>query len=297
MPYSSEFEAAVGSFLQNYAASKGLRSQQSEQRIRERQANRADQMAQVQMNEAGYDVLPMPKIEAPPGQNFAQKVGRFLSGGGDESDSIVMKTHPSVRESEIAGEHQFDLSRDQARFSNDRAVEELKAALQSRIEQSRESAADRRNNADNATRLQVAGMDKSVQRDKLDAGERDAFFDQAVAASNGDPVRAQTNVGTYQMPQAVRFKASRADYYAAAARYRDRKAELTREGIEARGGGGGFLPPPGVKPPPTATPRTSVQPSAGTLKPLAESDKQAAQKDAGFAAHLASLGYMKGRDF
>lgn len=299
MPYSSEFEAAVGGFLQNYAAVRGLKIQEGEAADRRRQAKRADQMARVQMNEAGYDEIQMPTIQAPPGQNFAQKVGRFLSGP-EQPDTIVMKTHPSTRETEIAGNQQFETGRDQSHFKNDLAVEELRGALQSRLDANRQTHEDARNRDDNSTRLAVAGMEKGARREVLNAGLRDAFFDQAVAASGGDPVRAQTNVGTYQMADAIKFKASRADYYAAAARYNDRKAELTREGIASRGGGG-FMPPPGVKPPTgrpaSNTPKTAVQPSSGSLAPLADVDRQAAQKDPGFAAHLQSLGYVKGRDF
>jgi hypothetical protein len=294
----SAFEAAVAGFLQGYGTVSGIRQQRQEAADRSRAANRADQMARIQINEAGYDEVPMPKIEAPPGQNILQKVGRFLSGP-EQPSSIVVKTHPSVRETEISGAQQFETGRDQARFGNERAVTELQGALQARLDANRQAHEDARNAADNRTRLAVAGMEKGSRSDVLKASLRDAFFDQAVAAANGDPVQAQRNVGTYQMSDAVKFKASRADYYAAAARYSDRKAELTREGIAARGGS--FMPPPGVKPPagrPASNPtKQAVQPSQGTLVPLGASDKQAAQKDPGFAAHLQSLGYVKGRDF
>jgi hypothetical protein len=314
MPYSSGFEAAVGNFLQTYAGMRGLQQQAGEAADRRRQAKRADQLGQIEMADRGYTTLQMPTVQPP---SFEQGVGRrvlngvrdFLSGGPDEPSSIVMKVSPSIREGEIANEQQFTTGRDTARFSNDRAVEELRGAIQTRLDANRQTHEDARNAADNRTRLAVAGMEKGAQREHIDAGLRDSFFDQAVAASNGDVQAAMQNVGKYQMASAVRYKASRADYYAAAARFRDRKAELAREGYQNReeiaaqrnaiwGPPPGIKPPPGIRPVPVAPtggkPGDIVLPNASTPRPALKSvDLAHAKRDPGFKEWLMRQGYTQ----
>lgn len=300
MPYNSGFEAAVGSFLQNYAAMRGLKQQDQESALRKRQADRADQMQQIQMGEAGYDVLPMPKVEQPPGQSFFQRVGHFLAGGDAEPGSIVMKTHPSVHEQDVASEHEFQTSRDQSVYNREMAVEKLRASINAATERMRQDREDARNNADNATRLKVAGMENAPRMAATQRGEREALADSAVEAAGGDYMKAGQILATNRPGDAVRVGMTDADLQAAAQRFADRRAQLTREGIESREGmaairAGSFMPPPGVAPPPGRA--TSPSPPLVKLAPLAESDKQAARSNPAFAAHLQALGYKPGVDF
>lgn len=236
MPYSSGFEAGVGQFLQNYAAMKGLKMQQGEADDRRRAMKRADELQKVQLDQAGYDVLPMPKIERPPAQGFAQNVGRFLSdhfgGGSPEPGEIVMKTHPSQHEKDVAESEAFTTSRDAAAFGQQQAIEQLRAGIAASQERYRQGQENSRNNADNATRLQIAGMERGAQARKLDNDERDAFFDSAVEAAGGDAVQAMKNAERFQKAKAVQYHATRTDYHAAAARYRDRRAALEGRRID-----------------------------------------------------------------
>lgn len=128
----SSFESLVGQFLNSYGMVKGMKRDQSEQKIREQAAKRADQLEQVKLNEAGYDRLTMPTIQAPPpgDQNFAQKVGGFLSdhfGSKDQPQEIVMKTHPSAHDEDVANEQQFITGRDERAFAHTDLLEGIKA--------------------------------------------------------------------------------------------------------------------------------------------------------------------------
>jgi hypothetical protein len=188
--YVSPFEAAVGNFLSSYAAMKGLRMQQGEAADRRKQAQRADQMARIQMNEAGYDEVQMPTIEAPPGQSWAQRIGRMISGGPEQPGSIVMKTHPSIHEQDLAGERDFITGRDTANFAHQDLLEAIKAKNERALNADRESGADRRNTQDNATRLQSTAMEVAPRTRALTNDERASFAHDAVWAAQGSGVAA-----------------------------------------------------------------------------------------------------------
>lgn len=233
----SPFAAAVGSFLQTYSTVSGIKQDKQAAADRKRAANRADELQRIQMDQAGYDEITMPTIEAPPPQNFeqgvAQHLRQFFSGGPDEPGSIVVKTHPSAHDTDM-----------QAQFQNERDLESMREAIATNRfnatqagENARaaatQSGENARSAANNATSLKVAGIDHSVQAQALADRQRTEFFDTALQAAGGDAVQAMSNVEKYQMPQARKFGATRTDYHAAAARYRDSKAALTREGIDA----------------------------------------------------------------
>lgn len=289
----SSFESLVGNFLNSYGAVKGIQRDRSEQAIREQQAKRQDQMAQVQLDEAGYSRLTMPTIGPPPDESFTQKVGRFLSGGTPAPSEVIVKTHPSAHDTDVANAQAFETSRDTAHYANERAIEELKIAAQT---------AESRNR--NKTAITVAGIDHDAQSRALEDKQRTEFFDNAVAEAGGDPVQAMKNVERFQMPQAKKYGATRMDYHAAAARrnapgeeLKKARAELDLQRAGQVAGQSQFMAPPGVKPPPGPKTAAPSPTAAARLSPLADTDKQAAQKDPGFASHLQSLGYVKGRDF
>lgn len=164
MPYPpSSFESMVGNFLNSYGAVKGIQRDRSEQAIREQAAKRQDQMAQVQLDEAGYDRLTMPTIGAPPDQSFAQKVGRFLSGGTPAPSEIIVKTHPSAHDTDVANAQAFETSRDTARFGQQTLLEGIKAQQAAALEKARQDAENQRASGHDAARIKAAGISATAR--------------------------------------------------------------------------------------------------------------------------------------
>lgn len=299
MPYPpSSFESGVAGFLNTLSAVQGIKANKQETRIRKQAADRADQMEQVKLDEAGYDRITMPTIEAPPDQSFAQSVGSYLSKhfrGGDEPQSVVMKTHPSAHDTNVANEQAFITSRDAVHFQTERDLEGMKAALAVKLERDRQTQENSRSAANNRTSIAVAGIDHSVQERAFAQKERQQVIDDAIGAAGGHAKQAWDSI-----PPAVRKKygLTSIDMNAAVDRRNAPAEELKRARAELDLQRAGqisaqstFLP--GVKPPPAAP--VGVAPLG--RQPLAASDKAAAQKDAAFAAHLKSLGYVKGQDY
>jgi hypothetical protein len=219
----SSFEALVGSFLKSYSAVKGIQHDAAEQKIRQRQADRADQMQRIQMDEAGYDEIAMPTIEAPPGQSFAQKVGRFLSGGPEQPGPIVMKTHQSQREREIqdaGAAHTADREDTQAYGL------ELEAL---RAKNDRERTA-----MNNRTQIQVAGMQK--QPNAQDATKNDLAIKHQVINDAIDATSGRAQEAYDQLPADVKrkYRIGANDMNAGVERWRNSRAMLAREGIQSR---------------------------------------------------------------
>ena len=310
----SGFEQGVAAFFGTYNAGKEQQRQQQEQALRKRQADAADQEAQVRLNEAGYDRITMPTIQAPPDQSFASKVGSFLHGGPAEPSTIVMKTHPSGADEAAARNEAFITSRDTAHFQTERDLGQMKAAIEQQRFNATQAGLDRRAAGVQAGENYRAGLYRATSKAALGQTAKHSVVDDAIDATGGYAKPAWDAI-----PPAVRkqYGLTSTDMNAGTQRFMDRKAQLTREGIagqneRAAAKGGGFLAPPGVKPPPvsSAAPMPADQrgvaepaiagphsPRAAPLQPLADSDKQAATKDPAFAAHLASLGYVRGRDF
>ena len=268
----SSFESAVAGFLQAYGTVSGIKADKQAAADRKRAADNADAMQQVQLKEAGYDRITMPTIQAPPSpdQSFAQSVGHtlknYFSGGSDQPSSIIMKTHPSARDTEIAGNQTFELGRDQAHFTNERDVATIREQAANTRNQNTINAENTRATARNATDVQVAGLNHEIQARALFQGQRDKFFTDAVAAAGGDPVQAMKNVEQFQMPQARAYRATRTDYHAAAARLnapaeelKKARAELDLQRAAQLSGTGSKLLPkdlngaPRPPPPPAAT--------------------------------------------
>ena len=120
-PYPpSSFESGVAAFLNSYSLVSGIKADKQAAADRKRAADNADAMQQVQLKEAGYDRITMPTIQAPPNpdQSFAQKVGGYLSnhfgGGNDMPSEVLMKTHASARDTEIANAQTYQTGRDTA---------------------------------------------------------------------------------------------------------------------------------------------------------------------------------------
>lgn len=232
----SPFESAVGGFLQGYNTTSGIRQRKQEAALQKRQADRADQLAQVQLGQQGYDVLQMPKVEAPPDQNLFQKVGFWLQHRNDEPQSIVMKTHPSVHETDVQNQESFAREQAQAGFSNQRAIEELRAAISAKELAAREAGADRRNREDNATSIRVAEMNNAPRQQQTALEDKHAFIDDALAAAGGNALTAIHNVASNPklLARAQALGLNRFDYAAGEQRFGDRKAQLSRETIQSR---------------------------------------------------------------
>lgn len=219
----SGFEALVGNFLSSYAQMKGLKMQQRESDQRAQQAKTADQLAQIQMNEAGYDRISLPKIEAPPDQGFFSKVGHFLSGGPEQPGLIVMKTHQSTRERETQDArtaHVADVAESE-RF--DLELEGIKAANE------RE-----RTRMNNRTQITVAGMQKQpnaqdATKDEIDIKHQ--IIDDAINANGGYAQKAYD-----QIPGDVKrkYRIGATDMNAGTQRFTDRRAALAREAVQSR---------------------------------------------------------------
>ena len=287
----SPFEAAVAGFLGSYGAAKDRRAQSAELALRKRQADAADQEAQVRLNEAGYDRITMPTIQAPPDQSFASKVGSYLSGGPDQPSTIVMKTHPSGSDEAAARNEAFITGRDATAQQNARDIEQMRTAIETQRFNATQAGEDRRAAAAQAGENYRAGLSRATTKAALGQTAKHSVVDDAIDATGGYAERAWNSIPAKMKAQ---YGITITDMNAGTQRFMDRKAQLTREGIagqndRAAAKGGGFLGAgPGVAPPPAA---------AGGLAPLAPSDKQAAATDPGFAAHLVQRGYVKGRDF
>lgn len=237
MPYPpSGFESAVGGFLQGYSTVSDIRQRKQAAAAQKKASERADQMQKVQLDQAGYDEITMPKIEAPPDQNFMQRVGHFLMHRNDEPQSIVMKTHPSVHETDVQNQQTFARSQSEASFANQRAIEDLRAAISARDTSVREAGADRRNDADNATSLRIAGMNNAPRQQQTALEDKHAFIDDAIAASGGNALTAIHNIASNPrlMARAQALGLNRFDYAAGEQRFSDRRAQLSREGIQSR---------------------------------------------------------------
>jgi hypothetical protein len=230
----SNFESLVGSFLQSYTAMKASRRADAEQDIRDRQAKRADQLQRIQLDESGYDEIPMPKIGPPPGQSWTQRLGRMISGGPEQPAAIVMKTHQSSRERELANASAARVADREDQQSYGLELEGVRARDARALQAEREAGADRRNREDNAASLRRTSIEVAPRAQAQTDQQRREFFDNAVAAAGGDAVQAMKNVEQFQLPLARKFGATRIDYHAAAARYRDSRAALTRESIASR---------------------------------------------------------------
>ncbi|MDQ6689069.1 MAG: hypothetical protein M3Z18_00975 [Gemmatimonadota bacterium] len=245
----SPWEAGVAGFLNSYAAMKGLRIQEQDAADRKQAATDADQLNQVRLGEAGYTRQTMPKIEAPPDQSFEQKIGSFLSNhfgsGSSEPSSFLVKDHPSVRESEIANEQTFDLTRDAAHFKNERDIEGIRAAIETNRTNKVIAAENTRSAANNRTSIAVANIDHATQHEALGNTEKHAVVDDAINATGGYAQNAWN-----QIPDATKkkYNLTPLDMNAGTQRFMDRKAELaresnaTREDIAAQRGGTQIMP-------------------------------------------------------
>jgi hypothetical protein len=283
----SGFEQGVAAFFGTYNAGKEQQRQQQEQALRKRQADTADQEAQVRLNEAGYDRITMPTIQAPPDQSFASRVGNFLHGGPAEPGSIVMKTHPSVRETEIAGARQAHLTDVAASDQHDLMMEALRAADARKLEADRNAGADRRNNADNATRVQTTGMEVAPRIRAQAADEKAIFAHDAVWAAQGSGVDAIKAVmaDPRQMARAKTLGITPIDYAKAQQDFGDRFT------AKSKGEGGGTMLPHDLNGAPITAP------GGGSQRPLTSAEKGQAQRDPAYAAQLSGAGYKKGVDF
>jgi hypothetical protein len=319
----SPFEAAVAGFLGTYGASKDRQKQSAELALRKRQADTADQEATVRLANEGYSRITMPTIQAPPDQSFASRVGSFLHGGLDQPSSIVMKTGPSSADEAATRNEAFVTSRDVTSQANARELESMRAAIAANAQAAddRRAAAAQTGENTRAAAAQAgenyrAGLYRATSKAALGQTAKHSVVDDAIDATGGYAERAWNSIPDNVKKQ---YGITVTDMNAGTQRFTDRKAQLTREGIagqneRAAAKGGGFLAPPGVKPPPPVS--SAVAPTAGDprgaasapipgprspraapLQPLADSDKQAATQDPAFAAHLASLGYVRGRDF
>jgi len=313
----SPFEAAVAGFLGTYGASKDRQKQSAELALRKRQADTADQEATVRLANEGYSRITMPTIQAPPDQSFASKVGSFLHSQPEPS-TIVMKTGPSAADEAAARNEAFITGRDTAAHQSAADVEAMRAAIQQQQFTATQAGEDRRAAAAQAGENYRAGLYRATSKAALGQTAKHSVVDDAIDATGGYARPAWNSIPDNVKKQ---YGLTITDMNAGTQRFTDRKAQLTREGIagqneRAANKGGGFLAPPGVKPPPPVSsavattagdPRgaasapipgpRSPRPQTAPLQPLADSDKQAATQDPAFAAHLASLGYVRGRDF
>jgi hypothetical protein len=235
MPYPpSNFEALVGSFLQSYTAMRASRRADAESDIRDRQAKRADQLQRIQMDEAGYDEIAMPKIGPPPDQGFFGKVGQFLSGGPDQPGPIVMKTHQSTREREqidARAAHLADVS-EQERYGLE--LEGIRAANARKLEAERQAGDMARTVANNRTQLQVAGIQK--QPNLQDATKDDLAIKHQVINDAIDATGGHAQEAYDQLPADVKrkYRIGANDMNAGVERWRNSRAMLTRETIQSR---------------------------------------------------------------
>jgi hypothetical protein len=268
----------------------GVKRQKQEDTLRKRQADTADQEATVRLANEGYTRLQTPTIVAPPDQSFASRVGSYLHGGPPDPSTFLVKDHPSSADEAAARNEAFITSRDAAISARDLQVAGVRVAGETARD-----AADRASREKIAADTQAgenyrAGLYRATSKAALGQTAKHSVVDDAIDATGGYAQKAWDRI-----PPAVKkqYGLTPLDMNAGTQRFMDRKAQLTREGMQSREDiaaqrGGGFLAPPGVKAPPAA---------GVVLPPLADSDKQAAATDPGFAAHLAQRGYVKGRDF
>ena len=214
-------------------------------RDRKRAADNADAMQKVQLDEAGYDRITMPTIQAPPGQNFAQKVGSYLSGGSDQPTSIIMKTHVSAHDTDVANAQSFELARDSAHFKNERDIEAMRTAIEAQRFNATQAGEDRRAAAAQAGENYRAGLYRATSKAALGQTAKHSVVDDAIDATGGYAERAWNSIPASVKKQ---YGLTLTDMNAGTQRFTDRKAALTREGIDAANeraaarGGSGMLP-------------------------------------------------------
>lgn len=251
-PYPpSNFAAAVGSFLDSYALVSGIKSQRRMDRMAMQRAESEKAVRQADLYDRGYTEQKMPEILRPPATSWEQSVGRFLKdrlgGGPEEPGTFLTKTHPSVRETEIAGARQAHVADVAEEERYGLMLEGVKAADARKLEADRNAGDTERTRMSNATSLRVAGMNREPTamqaRDDREA-QTVAGVERAIQAANGN---AQVAHQLYHA--ANRGQNVPAEYFMAAAqRFTERKAVLaeadrqSREGIAAtrRGSGSAF---------------------------------------------------------
>ena len=303
--------------MQGYSLVSGIKHQKKEDRLAKQRADAADQEAQVRLNEAGYTRITNPVVSplrhitgtdaqglvqlsgpnlptsgpapsADPNRSFAQRIGDFLRGGNDQSDnSIIVKDHPSVRETEIAGARQAHLTDVAASDQHDLMMEALRAADARKLEADRNAGADRRNNADNATRVQTTGMEVAPRAAALREQQQATFAHDAVWAAQGSGVDAIKAVmaDPRQMARAKALGITPIDYAKAQQDFGDRFT------AKSKGEGGSTMLPHDLNGAPIAAP------GGGSQRPLTPAEKGQAQRDPAYAAQLSGAGYKKGVDF
>lgn len=301
MPDQSGFAAAVGGFLQGYQATSQIKADRAAERRKDAALRMQQQEEDLRLQQAGYDRLTMPTVEAPPNPdaNFVQRLGSTLAKPfrhQAEPQSILVKTHPSAAESSLAAQQQFEADQNAAKIG---AQRDIAAGIQ--------AGENSRTVATNAARIREAQIAANADHERVavaSVNQRDAdrarIIDEAIEAGGGDFMKAGSILASNNPAAAFKYKITTSDLQAAADRYRDRKAQLTREGYQSRediaaqrNGGAGFLPA-GILKPGVVTQDTS---RPQHLAPLSDTDKQAAARDRDFAKHLQDLGYRQGVDF
>jgi len=249
MPYSpspnsyppSGFASAVGNFLDSYGQVKGIQARNQDAADRKRASDDADRQAQIHEQEQGYTRLTMPTVGASPDQSWESKIGRFLHGGDPAPSTILMKTGPTQRETEIANAEQYQTGRDTAITARDLQVAGVRVAGENARDTADRTSRERIAAAAQSGENYRAGLSRATTKAALGQTAKHSVVDDAIDATGGYAKPAWDAI-----PPAVRkqYGLTSTDMNAGTQRFMDRKAALTREGIDARAAnkGGTFVP-------------------------------------------------------
>lgn len=245
MPDQSEFSSFVNGALGGYQTVAQIKADKADQRRRDAALKMQKEREDLDLADRGYTRLTMPTIEPPPdpNQDFVHRIGSLISKpfrSTPEPGEVLMKVGPSVAETAAQAERDFTASQNALRIGAERDIARMRE--QGDTERTRMSGANSQAVARISAHPAEMAAVRAVEARKTE--QRDALVDDAIAAADGDPTRAGQILATNNPRDMTRLGITSMHLEAGARRFRDRPAQLQREGYQSlnqraaiRGGG------------------------------------------------------------